>query len=137
MVRKTIMKQRELRLPELFKNLLAIDIDENTYIDLHNDYHCHKIDYISESQQLRILFKAFNNTPYQVELVFNEVSFSKISFSFEDINDMATIDNLYRGRFESEGLKELSEDGRSYYYIEFYTGFSFELFASQITVICN
>lgn len=139
MVRETAMKEIDVKLPELFKNLLEIQIDDSKYIDLHNDYNCNLISYLSVTKELRISFTPCSNTMLsQVNLIFNEVSISSMSFDFEDMSGIDTIDSLYRGKFEGRnGLQEIAEDGRSYYYIEFYNGFSFELFAKGIIVVYN
>jgi len=46
-----------------------------------------------------------------------------------------TIDTLYRGRFETKGkLKELSDDRRGYFYLEFYEGQKIEFWAEYIVL---
>ena len=132
------MKRKELKSPGLFESLLEIQVEKGRYVDLHNDYDCYQINYLSKTGELQLLFKALDATIEQVELVFEGAVINSMSFSFEDVSEMATIDSLYRGKYQDlSGLRELSEEGKSYYYVEFYRGAAFELFASKVILVYN
>jgi hypothetical protein len=48
---------------------------------------------------------------------------------------ITTLDTLYRGRVESNGeLIEISEDGKSYFYLEFYEGQRIEFWARWLVL---
>jgi hypothetical protein len=122
---------------ELFKSLMEIQ-NEDTYIDLHNDYNCDQLEFLSSNKQLRIRFISINKKAKfaTITIFFKHISFEKITITPEKSIDGITIDNFYRGRYEyNDGLKETSEDGRNFYYLEFYEGYFFELFAESITAI--
>src|SRR5688500_17918871 len=102
---------------EFFKNLAQHDYN-NRYYDFHNDYNCEKISY-SEGILLIILKKMVDGV--LLSLKFTNVKIATISFSNVKEVEGLTIDTLYRGRAELNGeLIEVSEDGRAYFYLEFY-----------------
>ncbi|WDF68407.1 hypothetical protein PQ465_19195 [Sphingobacterium oryzagri] len=126
----------ELESRILFDSLLTIQVDIDTYIDLHNDYNCYSISYAHVSKELYLRFEFCEGKERKVDLVFKEVEINKMSFNLGDLEDVKTIDNLYRGKYEIEGkLKEFTDDGKSYYYIEFCADLSFELFAKKLFAV--
>lgn len=132
------MRNNEVKLQSsvLLDSLLTIQVDIGQYIDLHNDYDCYSISYADISKELCLRFEFCEDEERKVDLVFKEVEISKMSFNLGDLEDVKTIDNLYRGRYEVEGvLREFTDDGKSYYYIEFCSGLSFELFAKKIFAV--
>ena len=135
MARETKIKQFELIQPELLKNLSEIQIDDD-YFDFHNDYDCYLIKYHKECAELILSFKTAGQRIQlitHVEIIFKDVIISNMTFEPESTDNIMTIDTLYRGRYEEKGvLREFTDDNKGYYYVEFYKGFSFELFVSKI-----
>lgn len=116
---------------EFLKNLAQYDYN-NRYYDFHNDYTCEKISY--SNGILLILFKGLIDGNI-LSLQFSDVTIS--AFDFFNIKEAKclTLDTLYRGRVESNGeLIELSEDGKSYFYLEFYEGQRMEFWARWLVV---
>lgn len=137
MARETTVKSFELNYPELFKNLSEIQIG-NIHVDLHNNYDCYQINYSKETHELKLSFKTSMEQIQSIthlDIIFENVVINSMSFDLGDVKDMMTIDNLYRGKYqEKDKLKEFTEDGKAYYYLEFYRGYTFELFANKIIV---
>lgn len=126
----------ELESPVVLDSLLTIQVDIGSYIDLHNDYDCHSISYADVSKELYLRFELCEDNERKVDLVFKEVEINKMSFNLGDLEDVKTIDSLYRGKYEVEGeLREFTDDGKSYYYVEFCSGVSFELFAKKLFAV--
>ena len=104
----------------LFENLIQYKFS-NIYYDFHNDYYCQKLFY-SDNE----LFIYLNHIKENKNVIFNFINVTIANFSFyPPIKETEgfTIDTLYRGRFETKGkLKELSDDRRGYFYLEFYEG---------------
>ena len=114
---------------ELFKNLSQFEIDK-VYYDFHNDFDCIKIFF--ESTSLILLFRSITDSNY-VSFKFEKVILERFDiFNFEEI---LTIDNIYRGRFQRNNeLLEFGIDGKSYFYIEFYEGPKIELWSERIII---
>ena len=114
---------------KLFDNLSQNYYNEK-YYDLHNDYECFKLEL---SNQNLILFLKNRNDNTIISLLFDEVSIIFLSFiNTKDVNSLV-IDNIYRGRFEKEGiLYDISDDDKYYFYLEFVEGQKMEFFAKQI-----
>ena len=116
---------------ELFENLAQYDF-LGEYYDFHNFYSCEKVSF--ENKTLAIVFKN-DASSLVVTLKFEEVIVSKIDFYYVLNGDDLVIDLLYRGRFEVDGgLKEFSEDGKSYFYLDFVEGQSMEFWATSIGI---
>lgn len=116
---------------EFFKNLVQYDYD-NRYYDFHNDYNCEKLSY--SDGILLILFKSLVGE-ILLSLKFTDVKIITLDFfNVKDVENL-TLDNLYRGRYELNGdLIELSEDGKGYFYLEFYEGQKLEFWAKSVDV---
>ncbi|HYH16269.1 MAG TPA: hypothetical protein VD794_13665 [Flavisolibacter sp.] len=116
---------------EFFKNLALYDYD-NRYYDFHNDYGCEKLSY--SNGILLILFKSLVDG---VLLSFKFTDVKIITLDFFNVKEVEnlTLDNLYRGRAELKGdLIEISEDGKGYFYLEFYEGQKLEFWAKDMGV---
>src|SRR5476651_2193062 len=117
---------------ELFQNFIEIECDD-CYVDLHNNFDCESIEYSNITGTLSLVFKPLTilvNGINQIELLFFNVDFAKMSIvKFKGELSPSTIDTIYRGRFEeSKGiLCEQSNNGKSFYYINFVEDFSFEI----------
>lgn len=100
------------------------------YYDFHNDFNCVKI--LLEQETLYLYFQHIHEK-YFIVLQFYNCKIKKLKFE-GDITSCLTIDTIYRGRYEKSGiLKEFSDDGHAYFYIEFYRGdINIELFSSGI-----
>lgn len=134
--------KRKISLPqsELFKDIVAIDLD-GIYLDLHNDYDCIRLAYKAAYNEFRLTFKRINLATVAnyglVDLIFVDALMETCLFVFdEDVpDDFKTIDLLYRGRFENEtALAEFDGSGRSLYYIVFYSGIELKVFATSLIV---
>lgn len=123
------MIEKEIVTTELFKSLLEIDIDD-VHFDLHNDYDCYSI-LFSKDHDFTLSLKSSDK---EVELVFKDSTVNYMSMNLTDVEkDITTIDNIYRGRYEEGNvLREMQDDSRNYYYIEFYSGYVIELFAKAV-----
>jgi len=128
----------DLTQTELFKSFVEIGSGD-TYVDLHNEFDCYSIDYSQIQNQLSLSFKAFKNNLRKiqhVEIVFKNVIMERMSFKIDktNYNSEWTIDLAYRGRFEdTKGiLGEMSNEGKYYYYINFYDDYSFEVFSNSV-----
>ena len=116
---------------EILKSLTQCDYNTHFY-DFHNDYSCEKLCY-SEGELL-ILFKSLIDD-ISVSLKFTDVKISTFTFFNVKEAENLTLDTLYRGRAELEGeLIEMSEDGRGYFYLEFYEGQKLEFWAKSIVL---
>ena len=134
-----MIKEINLTEFELFQSLLEIEIN-NVYYDLHNDYDCFKLFFAEEVKEFLILFKKVNNVKLNADITlkFENVLIRKLDISLQSLIGNITIDNFYRGRFEEDGiLKEFSEDRRSYFYLEFYEGWSIELLSKNVRMIID
>jgi len=140
MASERIKKKFSLPQSELFKDIVAIDLD-GIYVDLHNDYDCIRLSYKAAFNEFRLTFKRVNlatDANYGlVDLVFIDAVMETCLFIFdEDVsNEFKTIDLLYRGRFENGNeLAEFDGFGRSFYYISFYSGIELKVFAKALIV---
>ncbi|QQT24871.1 MULTISPECIES: hypothetical protein [Sphingobacterium] len=140
MARETVKRKISLPQSELFRNIAEVDLGD-TYLDLHNDYECVRLEYKVEDKECRLTFKRVNmkteSSHELVDLVFTDSVMQTCSFVVDEgvLNDFKTIDLLYRGRFEnSNGLTEFDSFGRSFYYINFYSGIQLNVFAVELIV---
>ena len=128
------MREIEIVTTELFKSLLEIDIDD-AHFDLHNDYDCYSI-LFSKDHDFTLSLKSSDE---EVKLVFKDSTMNYMSLNLTDVNkDITTIDSIYRGRYEDGNvLREVTDDSRSYYYIEFYSGYTIEFFARAVFFVTS
>lgn len=102
------------------------------YVDLHNDYRCERLSL--KNGILLVLFKSLSEGVF-LRLKFTEVDITAMDFFNTTEAEYLTIDSLYRGRCELNGeLIEVSEDGKGYFYLEFYEGQKLEFWARSIGV---
>ena len=110
---------------KLFKDLSQIEMNNITY-DLHNNFYCTQITY--NNAELTLYFKEIE-TNVILYIKFYNVKIKKINFVIDKIKCL-TIDSLYRGRFEHNNkLLEFNSEDKSFFYIDFYEGFSIELWS--------
>lgn len=116
---------------EFFKNLAQSDYDSR-YYDFHNEYGCEKLSY--SNGILLILFKSLIDGVL-LSLKFTDVKIITLNFfNVKEVENL-TLDNLYRGRGELNGdLIEISEDGKGYFYLEFYEGQKLEFWAKDMGI---
>ncbi|MFV0468255.1 MAG: hypothetical protein ACK5MK_04915 [Dysgonomonas sp.] len=116
---------------EFFKNLAQYDYN-NQYYDFHNDYSCEKLSY--SDGILLILFKSLIDGIF-LSLKFTDVKIIVLDFFYVKDVENLTLDNLYRGKFEFNGeLVEVSEDGKGYFYLEFYEGQKLEFWTYGVNI---
>lgn len=121
----------EARNIELFKNLAQYNLG-NEYYDFHNDFDCIKISL--EEKYLTLVFKSITED-FIVTIKFKDVLLLTLNFEFMSKIEPLTIDSLYRGRLEINGeLFEFTNNGNSFFYIEFYEGQKIEFFCSSVEV---
>ena len=122
------MKTKDVK---LFDNLSLLECDEGSF-DLHNDFNC-----LSLSLKENCMFLNFERISNKMFLTlkFTKVKLVQVHFNFHTENNSLTVDNLYRGRFESNGsLSEFSNLGQSYFYLEFYEGQSIDFFCDELLI---
>lgn len=116
---------------EFLKNIAQYDYN-NRYYDFHNDYNCEKLSY--SDGILFILFKSLIDGIF-LSLKFTDVKITTLDFFNMKEVESLTLDTLYRGRVELNGnLIEVSEDGRGYFYLEFYEGQRLEFWAKDVGI---
>lgn len=128
----------DLTQTELFKSFAEIGTGD-TYVDLHNEFRCYSIKFSQPESQLSLSFRASENNLRKVkhvELIFKNVAITSMDFKMDNtIEDTVwTIDMVYRGRFANANneLKEISREGKYYYYIDFVNDYSFEVFSNSV-----
>jgi hypothetical protein len=132
----------DLTRSELFKSFAEIEVND-IHVDLHNDFKCIAISFSEKEKKMAFKFKAergHQNKIQQVDIIFNNASISILKFDMSDEDEgYWTIDNMYRGRFSitEKDLTETAEDGRNYYYIDFYDSYSFEVLAENVVAELN
>ncbi len=120
----------------LFRSFAEFEQD-GIYIDLHNEFVCEVIEYSSKDKRLKLLFASIDklqNRISSVSVIFSECDIQFFSDKIESGSDSGTIDMIYRGRFKNETgeLRESFDDGKFYYYINFLSDKSIELFAGSV-----
>lgn len=116
---------------KLFDNLSQMEYN-GSFFDFHNDYNCTSLSL--ENNEFSLLLSHIRNEN-QIILKFSNTKFVNFHFDLKIKNESLTIDNLYRGRFELNGiLHEFSESDSSYFYLEFYEGQSFEFFCDELLI---
>jgi hypothetical protein len=122
---------------ELFQSLVEIDVN-GFCIDLHNDYDCTSFTYGGATTTFCLHFRSITKNPQYplVTLQFEQVSFYKINAGLETTPKSNTIDNIYRGKFKVNGnLYEFTEEGKSFYCLEFLEAYSFQFFAGRLLLV--
>ncbi len=116
---------------EFFTNLAQYTYD-NQYYDFHNDYNFKRISFVNGI--LSLYFQKITDGVL-LSLKFTEVEITKeIFFNVSKIDNL-TIDNIYRGRIEKQGvLIEISQENKAYFYLEFYEGQALEFWAISVGV---
>jgi hypothetical protein len=101
---------------ELFTDFSQYSFDGDFY-DFHNDFDCEKV--LLQDSSLFFIFKSVEQK-FIITLVFNNCIIKKVEMDNLLQPESATIDILYRGRFEqNQELLEFSSDLKSYFYVEF------------------
>ena len=128
----------DLTQTELFASFAEIG-NGDAYVDLHNEFYCYSINYSQNQSQLSFSFKASKNNSRKiqhVELTFKNVIIEVMNFKIDNgaCNSEWTLNIAYRGRFEDQnaGLGEVSNEGKYYYYLDFYDDYSFEVFSDSV-----
>ena len=120
---------------ELFKDFIIIQFNDKIY-DLHSDYECKILEFSGTENKLTLRFhrkEGRNSTSEQVSIEFSEARLSNFALFFPSTQDSATLNIIYRGRFEKHGqLHEYSEKGERYFYFEFETGNKFEVYSTRV-----
>jgi hypothetical protein len=134
------MKQLDLTRSELFKNLIELNY-EGVYIDIHNNYYCYYIKHDEGREIVQMLFSSLDSSILlnKIDIEFKRVDLIKMSLLLQNgPTENLTLDTFYRGRYEVKGvLKEYSDQGKPYFYIDFYEGYSIELFADSVQVFVH
>lgn len=114
---------------EILKDLLQVEY-QNKYYDIHNDYTCERISYLEK--KLFLFLKRIDGSNRLI-ILFNQVDLAV--FDTYLMEDNCTIDSFYRGRAFMNGvLIEVTEDGRGYFYLEFYEGQKIEFWAKSLEI---
>lgn len=113
---------------KLFDSLLEIN-HQGKIIDLHNDYELKNIIF-QDNYELKLILKD-NNSENQIALIFENFEF--IDFDIPIIQDL-TLDNFYRGRYESENKLFDDFNNKKCFYIEFYEIGKLNLLCSNLTL---
>jgi len=128
----------DLTQTELFKSFAEIGTGD-TYVDLHNEFGCCSIKFSQPESQLSLSFRASENNLRKVKLVkliFKNVAITSMDFKMDNTREdtLRTIDVIYRGRFADANneLKEISTEGKCYYYIDFVNDYSIEVFSNSV-----
>lgn len=115
---------------ELFKNLAEWDFN-GVYYDFHNEFECLSIRY--ESSNLILGFRELARPSNRLRIVCENAELTRIDLPLEERQEAFTLDTFYRGRYEERArLIEVDKLDRVYFYLEFYEGPSFELWAKHI-----
>ena len=123
---------------ELFNDLATQLVAENgRIIDLHNEMSCIRIEL--NAKFLKIYCKRLHSgddSSVYCSLLFSDVSLGKVDIVPTEMEEVKTINVLYRGRFENSGkVYEFNESGHPYFYIEFESGISLEFFCSRAELL--
>lgn len=119
---------------EILKNLSQFEFG-NIYYDFHNDFDC--IGISLENKFLILLFKKIIDGSI-ISFRFENVDLVNFEFTnFSEFENL-TIDNIYRGRFEKNGLlMESNNQQKSYFYLEFDQGSKLEFWSEAILIERN
>ena len=114
---------------ELFQNYALSLFDSKVY-DVHNDYDCIQFKILQERIELVFSEVRFPKPLKTLHVVFHGVELVEITSITKSVLDLKVIDNIYRGRFlnKEDSLVELNENGKGYFFIEFYDDFKLNFF---------
>ena len=116
---------------DLFENLAQWDAG-GIYYDFHNDFICSQIKF---NVNLTLYIKGIKDDSI-IEVSFRNATLINFEFAILPDDKELIIDLLYRGRFEKDGqLLDISDDGSSYFYLEFYDEQKIEFFSSSISIV--
>jgi len=123
---------------ELFKDFIIIEYDGKIY-DLHSDYECKTVVFDGSENKMTLQFNkkdSDTSNSGKVAIEFNEARLANFSLFFPYTEDSATLNIIYRGRFEDKGeLREYSQQGERYFYFEMETGDKFEVYSKRVVFI--
>jgi hypothetical protein len=115
---------------ELFQNISQFNFD-NEFYDFHNDFEC--INVKLNKNDLILLFKN-SLSDFMVSIHFQGTTFNSLEFEFVEEFKSLTLDNLYRGKFETDGKLIEFENNKGYFYLDFYEGITIEFWCESILV---
>lgn len=121
---------------EFFRNLSEWDFDQGNYWDLHNDFGCVAVKL--DAGVLILRFSALSDKTPALNLEFNEAEITQLNLSADKSLVTLTLDNLYRGRFQvDDRLIDVDDQGRGYFYLEFYEGPTLEFWSGTVKMTVN
>jgi hypothetical protein len=132
--RQKIETMIDLTNVKLFEEFIIIE-SNGRYYDLHGVFVCRSIIYGFSERKLTLLFENPEATAgsSKVSLVFLDCRVSNFLIPLPSGQYFATLNIIYRGRYEENGgLKDYSDAGERYFYIDFEEGTKFEVFAKQV-----
>jgi hypothetical protein len=115
---------------ELFQNLSQLEFDNRSF-DLHNDFDCLKVKF--QNNVLILVFQNIEND-FLILISFQKTMFTFFEFDFTETFKTLTIDNLYRGKYEVDGMLIEFNNDRGYFYLEFYEGQKIEFWSESIDI---
>lgn len=121
----------------LFDDLTTVNYDGG-YFDLHNDYYCKNIRWLSANRAVSFLFNPRDPSSDKCPLVlqFEEASVPVFTVNFERSADSSTLETFYRGRYVLDGdLLDCTPDGERYFYINFWEEDVFEILSKKVSLI--
>jgi len=126
------MKQQADQIPLLRSFTDYVIFVEDVALDLHNDYECLKIVYDGTSLSLEM--KSIREG-HDLEITFEDVAIQTLSCLTQELQDVVTIDQLYRGSWPLEDrLIDLDDRRRGYFYLDFVSGVSLEFWTRSVEV---
>ena len=109
----------------LFEDLTEFQLNNKLY-DLHNDFTCFKIDFLND----KLLFHFKNSENTIMQILFYDVKLHNSNIDLIPTRDIDTIDIIYRGRYEKNGILIDEDDNqRVFIYCAFYGGKQFEFWS--------
>jgi hypothetical protein len=119
---------------ELLESILEVQVG-NKHIDFHNEYTFVKINFGIEQERIMEFTFREDKTNNNVILQFNGASIVKFEMGLGVANSYV-LDQFYRGRYDFGGeLFDINENGERYFYLNFYEGEYFEIFAKDVFLI--
>jgi hypothetical protein len=116
----------------LFENISVLKLVTGV-IDLHNDFDFIEFVLDQENKQIFLSFSKMADSRIVFNLIFEAVEIKKIKIKQFTIPDKITLDNLYRGKVECNGLLiEKNDSNASYFYLDFLEDIQFEFWALSV-----
>ena len=116
----------------LFESISILEV-ENEVIDLHNDYEFNNLVLDNNCKKIILSFLNISNIKISVILTFEKIEIKSLNIKQFVIHDKITLDNLYRGKTENEGmLIEVNNDNLSYMYLDFLEDIQIEFWSSNL-----